>query len=182
MCSRRRGLCDMVSAFFPFYNRRLYSHSGNTLGTRYKPCQTAADGLFSLHHASPVPICPQGPRYWHGRAPVVANSSASPSYIYTFFASNVTRASPLPTPRVSFQASSSHEESFYTVDNAFDVTFLDRLASASPVPMTDEDRNGSEQGLRPLVDLEFDPDGAPILSDPGSPDKTSAELMLLPER
>lgn len=48
--------------------------------------------------------------------------------------------------------------------------------------MTDEDRNGLEQNSRPLVDPEFDPDGAPIPSDPGSPDKTSAELMLLPER
>jgi hypothetical protein len=151
---------------------------GNTLGTRYKPCQTAADGLFSLHHVSQVPICPQGPRYWHGRTPT-ANSSTSPSYIYTFFASNVTRAAPSPTPRISTPLSSSREESFYTIDNAFDISFLDRLSSASPLPMTDEDRNGLEQSTRLQPDPEFDPDGAPL---PGSPDKTGAELMLLPER
>lgn len=62
------------------------------------------------------------------------------------------------------------------------MSFLDRLASASPLPMTDDDRDGLEQGPRPQVDLEFDPDGAPLISDPGSPDKPSAELMLLPER
>lgn len=60
------------------------------------------------------------------------------------------------------------------------MNFLDRLASASPLPMTDEDRNALEQTSRPQED--FDPDGAPLPSDPGSPDKTSAELMLLPER
>ncbi|KAH0840372.1 hypothetical protein J3R83DRAFT_1400 [Lanmaoa asiatica] len=62
------------------------------------------------------------------------------------------------------------------------MTFLDRLATASPPPMTDEDRNVVDQSSRPQVDIEFDPDGAPLSSDPGSPDKTSAELMLLPER
>jgi hypothetical protein len=62
------------------------------------------------------------------------------------------------------------------------MNFLDRLASASPLPMSDEDRTGFEQGSRPQIDPEFDPDGASIPSDPGSPDKTSAELMLLPER
>ncbi|KAG6369634.1 hypothetical protein JVT61DRAFT_6085 [Boletus reticuloceps] len=153
---------------------------GNTLGTRYKPCQTAADGLFSLQHVSQAPICPQGPRYWHGRAPA-ANSTTSPSYIYTFFASNVTRASQSPTPRVPPPSSTSPEESFYSVENAFD-TLIDRLASASPLPMTDEDRITLEQSSRPQADLEFDPDGAPLPSDPGSPDKTSAELVLLPGR
>ena len=180
MCSRRRGLCDMVSISIPFPIRFSHLISGNTLGTRYKPCQTAADGLFSLHHISQVPICPQGPRYWHGRASATS-SSTSPSYIYTFFASNVTRASQSPAPRVP-PPSSSREESFYTVDNAFDMNFLDRLASASPIPMSDEDRDGLEQSSRPQIDLEFDPDGAPLPSNPGSPDKTSAELMLLPER
>ncbi|KAG8217982.1 hypothetical protein J3R82DRAFT_6155 [Butyriboletus roseoflavus] len=48
--------------------------------------------------------------------------------------------------------------------------------------MTDEDRSVLEQSSRPQEDLKFDPDGAPLPSDPGSPDKTSAELMLLPER
>lgn len=62
------------------------------------------------------------------------------------------------------------------------MNFLDRLASASPLPMADEDRDIFEQSSRPQVDLEFDPDGAPLPSDPGSPDKTSTELMLLPER
>lgn len=62
------------------------------------------------------------------------------------------------------------------------MNFLDRLASASPLSMTDEDRDELEQNSRPQMDLEFDPDGSPLPSDPGSPDKTSAELMLLPER
>lgn len=62
------------------------------------------------------------------------------------------------------------------------MNFLDRLASTSPLPMTDEDRSMLEQSSRPQMDLEFDPDGALISSDPGSPDKTSAELMLLLER
>ncbi|KAG9317927.1 hypothetical protein JVU11DRAFT_2160 [Chiua virens] len=152
---------------------------GNTLGTRYKPCQAAAEGLFSFHRSSQVPICPQGPRYWHGRASG-AGSSTSPSYIYTFFASNVTPASQLPVPCVPLE--SLRAESFYTTDNAFDASFLDRLASASPLPMTDEDRNTLEQGSRPRVDIEFDLDGAPVTSAPGSPDKTNTELMLIPER
>ena len=155
-------------------------YSGNTLGTRYKPCQTAADGLFSFNNVSQVPICPQGPRYWHGRASG-ALSRTSSSYIYTFFASNVTHASPLPFSRVP-GLSSPREENFYTAENAFDMNFLDRLASASPLSMTDEDRDELEQNSRPQMDLEFDPDGSPLPSDPGSPDKTSAELMLLPER
>lgn len=62
------------------------------------------------------------------------------------------------------------------------MNFLDRLTSASPPPMTEDDRSMPEQNSRSQMDLEFDPDGAPIPSDPGSPDKTSAELMLLPER
>ncbi|KAG8216303.1 hypothetical protein J3R82DRAFT_6368 [Butyriboletus roseoflavus] len=41
-------------------------------------------------------------------------------------------------------------------------SLLDRLAFASPLPMTDEDRSILEQSSRPQVDLEFDPDaGSP---------------------
>ncbi|KIJ13339.1 hypothetical protein PAXINDRAFT_136327 [Paxillus involutus ATCC 200175] len=153
---------------------------GNTLGTRYKPCQAAAEGLFSPQYTSHVPLCPQGPRYWHGQPSSPTAESTSLSYIYTFFASNVICGSSIPTARGTIP--SSPQESFYTAGNPFDLNFFDRLVSASPLPMTEDDRTASEQGSRSQTELQFDPDGAPLPSDPGSPDKTGTELMLLPER
>ncbi|KAF9235236.1 hypothetical protein BU15DRAFT_51658 [Melanogaster broomeanus] len=154
---------------------------GNTLGTRYEPCQAAAEGLFSPQHTLHVPLWPQGPRYWHGR-PNPSAPNASPSSIYTFFASNVTCSLSSPAARSATPLLSSPEESFYTADNPFDVSFFDRIVSASPLPMSGEDRNRTEQGSRSPTDLQLDPDGALLPSHPGSPDKIGAELMLLPER
>ncbi|KAF7968233.1 hypothetical protein HWV62_31559 [Athelia sp. TMB] len=95
---------------------------GNTLGTRYKPCQAAAEGLFSHTSASrvrtpiPGPLRPEGPEYWHpsyqhpsspSSAPHRQSSrsarAASPYHVYTFFSANVTAS-----PQFSFPSSTSH--------------------------------------------------------------------------
>jgi len=75
---------------------------GNTLGTRYLPCQAASEGIFARHTtvtpARPAkPLAPSGPSYWRCRsAPPRASSSTSSStrpstnfYVYTFFADHV---------------------------------------------------------------------------------------------
>ncbi|TBU39190.1 hypothetical protein BD309DRAFT_872795 [Dichomitus squalens] len=85
---------------------------GNTLGTRYVPCQAASESIFSPTPSNPPsssssrPIRPFGPSYWnprpparHSRSSMGALRAPSPSY-YTFFADRVT-ASPacdLPFP------------------------------------------------------------------------------------
>ncbi|KAH7887298.1 hypothetical protein F5I97DRAFT_1859346 [Phlebopus sp. FC_14] len=153
---------------------------GNTLGTRYKPCQAAAEGLFSPHHAPLTPLCPEGPRYWHGRS---SASSKDPStFIYTFFNSNVSCATRGMDSRRSSTTVASTEEVIIPVETSSDYNFFDRLVTESPLPMTEQERDASEDGSRSRAEPQFDPDGAIITSDPGSPDKIGAELPLLPER
>ncbi len=82
---------------------------GNTLGTRYLPCQAASDGIFSRNNPSfrpSRPTCPSGRSYWQPRSaprnrPTPGSSyssstrsSAGAFYVYTFFADHVT-SSPL---------------------------------------------------------------------------------------
>jgi len=65
---------------------------GNPLGTRYKPCKTAGDGIFTSCAKPSGPLYPGGPRYWHGTSNPSSSSSQSshPFFVYTFFASAVT--------------------------------------------------------------------------------------------
>ncbi|KAI0076935.1 hypothetical protein K474DRAFT_1698048, partial [Panus rudis PR-1116 ss-1] len=75
---------------------------GNTLGTRYLPCQAASTGFFcssatSTHPPRSRPITISSPRYWDPRwAQTSARSSSSQSprsfYVYTFFGDHVTPA------------------------------------------------------------------------------------------
>ncbi|KAH9931776.1 hypothetical protein B0H21DRAFT_95048 [Amylocystis lapponica] len=76
---------------------------GNTLGTRYLPCQAASEGFFSRGSASheqrpSTPLHPAGPRYWDCRPSYPPQPSSSGSshtrappklYAYTFFADHV---------------------------------------------------------------------------------------------
>ncbi len=68
--------------------------SGNPLGTRYRPCKTAGDSIFTSPSNISVPRCPQGPRYWHASN----QSQSTPGtynpefYIYTFFSTAVSSA------------------------------------------------------------------------------------------
>ena len=76
----------------------LLPSSGNTLGTRYLPCQAASEGIFSHsscnHTPAARPLGPSGPQYWrNARAPSTSSASntrASNFYVYTFFADHVT--------------------------------------------------------------------------------------------
>ena len=85
------------------YNKVIYSPSisGNTLGTRYMPCQAASAGLFACNSPAPChsrssPLYPSGPEYWDCSSTVrsQASSSSSPNnfYVYTFFGDHVTAA------------------------------------------------------------------------------------------
>jgi hypothetical protein len=88
---------------------------GNPLGTRYKPCQAASEGIFTSRnkHPSPTrragPLHPSGPRYWgSSRASSISrshrsegSSERSPSstfYVYTFFADHVSSSPACPFP------------------------------------------------------------------------------------
>ncbi|KAG7447825.1 uncharacterized protein BT62DRAFT_930871 [Guyanagaster necrorhizus] len=67
---------------------------GNPLGTRYRPCKTAGDSIFTTPSNVSAPRFPQGHRYWHA-----SNLPQSPPgtynsefYIYTFFSTSVSSA------------------------------------------------------------------------------------------
>jgi hypothetical protein len=129
-------------------------------------------------------------------------SRISPYYVYTFFSHSVTPSpsytfpatcgqpaptSPAATPApalgdISSENSSGGSTSVY--GNVFDSVF-----SASPVPMAlseiGEEGAGAEAGN--VDGLAVDRDGVPIndvdiATEPNSPDKSSSELMLAPER
>ncbi|KAI9060946.1 hypothetical protein FKP32DRAFT_1631946 [Trametes sanguinea] len=81
---------------------------GNTLGTRYVPCQAASESFFapsppsSAASSPPRPMRPFGPSYWNARSATHhrRNSStslasrSSPSSYYTFFADRVSSTPP----------------------------------------------------------------------------------------
>ncbi|KAH9833853.1 uncharacterized protein C8Q71DRAFT_813822 [Rhodofomes roseus] len=86
---------------------------GNTLGTRYLPCQAASEGIFSHatcnHTPAAPPIGPTGPQYWRTRRPPSASTSTSSArtsssfYLYTFFADHVS-----PSPAYAFPDAVKH--------------------------------------------------------------------------
>lgn len=76
------------------------SECGNPLGTRYMPCQAAADGIFSSGGSSQRrfahPPRPSGPEYWapfrsrsYHHSISSNNTPRGAFYVYTFFASHV---------------------------------------------------------------------------------------------
>jgi len=79
----------MVSCTASFCNsltNRISLISGNPLGTRYKPCKTAGDGIFSARSNPTGPLYPEGPRYWHAHTHSPSTRPSNPNfYVYTFF-------------------------------------------------------------------------------------------------
>ncbi|EIW61420.1 uncharacterized protein TRAVEDRAFT_162573 [Trametes versicolor FP-101664 SS1] len=79
---------------------------GNTLGTRYVPCQAASESFFSPSPSAsaaappPRPMRPFGPSYWNARPASQHRqnpsgpSRVSPSSYYTFFADRVSSSPP----------------------------------------------------------------------------------------
>lgn len=59
---------------------------GNILGTRYRTCQSAAEAFSPITAEPSQSLRPEGPDYLSPRQP---SSSASPGYVYTFFADHV---------------------------------------------------------------------------------------------
>lgn len=96
-------------------------HSGNTLGTRYLPCQAASEGIFSHSSCNNTPasrpIGPSGPQYWRSRrAPSASSSSSTRSsqfYVYTFFADHVTSS-----PAFAFPETAKHTNGRSQIEQA----------------------------------------------------------------
>ncbi|KAI6042289.1 hypothetical protein EDC04DRAFT_2971962 [Pisolithus marmoratus] len=145
---------------------------GNPLGTRHKPCGAASMGLFSSSNTSAPPICPEGPRYWHG---LPARSSSR--YFFMFFADKVSSS------RSGYRGTSSRDRH---AENSIEYDPFERLVSPSPRPVNDGDQENIEDNSSHLQvdpDPSLDPDGTTIASSElDSPDKSSSELISLPER
>ncbi|OAX37446.1 hypothetical protein K503DRAFT_850444 [Rhizopogon vinicolor AM-OR11-026] len=154
---------------------------GNPLGSRYKPCHAASEGLFGTrrHHPS-GPLTPEGPRYWHAHSPPPQHTQP---YVYTFFSENVTST---PTPNGGAPdacPSPALQQDFLSpIDNPYSYTFFDRIVTASPSSLSSRGRDSPDSDASLRVEPQFDADGTPIATDPGSPDKIGSGLTLVPER
>jgi hypothetical protein len=144
-----------VRVLYVAYSFILYS--GNTLGTRYKPCQAAAEGLFTARSRTMRALRPEGPRYWHAHSNSSASTSSSSYYIYTFFSSNVS-SSPhfvFPRPPLAAAGSPSSPAMAPSIDtsatNSYDSADFDRVMTQSPMPIW-------EEGVEPT---EMEPDQEP---------------------
>ncbi|KAI0774718.1 hypothetical protein BD413DRAFT_535876 [Trametes elegans] len=122
---------------------------GNTLGTRYVPCQAASDNMFSPSPAAsaasspPRPVRPFGPSYWNARSAAhhrrnSSNSTSprsSPAPYYTFFADRVSSSPPyeLPyhTPGSGHEA--SHRQTSRAESPELDYGYR---WTASPIPVS----------------------------------------------
>ncbi|KAL1726392.1 hypothetical protein EV714DRAFT_219368 [Schizophyllum commune] len=160
---------------------------GNPLGTRFKPCASAAVSLFSSStspsrhsgHKSrqtatrSMPTCPSGPDYYN-QAPVSQNTTPGEGdvYMYTFFSSSVTSY-----PRFVFPSREDPEHDHHhrrgssgSVDaDALDqgeeapTLMFDRFVTSSPLPISDT--GGADEYVTPSADLwnapsaMVDPDG-----------------------
>ncbi|KAH7909636.1 hypothetical protein BJ138DRAFT_1010424 [Hygrophoropsis aurantiaca] len=151
---------------------------GNALGSRYKPCQAAAEGLFTPHRHVLHPMRPEGPAYWHAR-PSTAVQDNQP-FIYTFFASNVSSSSPLISPPNETDVAPVQQDFLSPVDNPFEYNIFDRAITASPSALSDREERTSPYLAQ--TEPDFDPDGTVIADEPGSPDKVITELPLFPGR
>ncbi|EGN94958.1 hypothetical protein SERLA73DRAFT_187230 [Serpula lacrymans var. lacrymans S7.3] len=161
---------------------------GNTLGTRYKPCQAAAEGLMTPQNQPSGPLRPEGPSYWHTCNSSPSNTHSHIPFIYTFFGSHVTSsvsARSAPKNRSLSPTSQQQVSSEPNMEDSFNYSFFDRVITASPAPLSEDD--GMDMLIPAPLPLPppspaFDPDGAYIATEPSSPDKTGSELMLAPER
>lgn len=121
---------------------------GNPLGTRYRPCKAAAEGLFSTTVVHPHPVCPSGAAYWRNPPSLSINTT---SFIYTLFPDRVS--------------------SFPLSDSAFTPS----PTNSQPVPRTAAQQSpglqlsGTSRSSRPLS--EFDADGNLVSESANSPEK-----------
>ena len=130
--------------------------SGNTLGTRYTPCQAASESIFSPCPSTPTapstsrPLRPFGPSYWNARPVPHRRSSCSmsgmrttpPSY-YTFFADRVTaspahdyRSQSVAAPTLVEPGRSSSRPISPEIDYGYRWTASPQTVS-TPLPITD---------------------------------------------
>jgi len=148
MCARR----DWVQVLVRQARKYLYQHklrrfrSGNPLGTRYRPCKAAAEGLFNTAITPSHPNHPSGLAYWRNPP---SPSLTSTCYIYTLFPDRVSSFPPL------------HLTSTSSLTN---VRSIARSTAEQP-PAT----NTTTTQSRPRS--EFDADGNPIGESANSPDK-----------
>ncbi|KAL1743027.1 hypothetical protein HDZ31DRAFT_41873 [Schizophyllum fasciatum] len=127
---------------------------GNPLGTRFKPCASAAVSLFSSspsRHSGPksrhaatcsYPSSPSGPDYYD--AAPVAQNNAGDVYMYTFFSSSVTSYPPYAFPsRADTDRDSRRRGSSGSVDadelgeDEAPTMMFDRFVTSSPLPISD---------------------------------------------
>ncbi|KAH9899427.1 hypothetical protein C8Q73DRAFT_743377 [Cubamyces lactineus] len=124
------------------------SACGNTLGTRYIPCQAASESFFapsppaSAASSPPRPVRPFGPSYWNARSTPQhrRNSSSSgvsraaPSSYYTFFADRVSSS---PSYEFSSSPRSPTPEAFRRAASRAGSPEMDYgyRWTASPVPI-----------------------------------------------
>ncbi|KAG2116783.1 hypothetical protein DEU56DRAFT_164747 [Suillus clintonianus] len=152
---------------------------GNPLGSRYKPCQAAAEGLFASRHHPSGPLTPEGPRYWHAHSSPLQHAQ---SYVYTFFAENVTSTPTHMTAQDECLSPALQQDFLSPIDNPYSYTFFDRIVTASPSPMSNRGRDSPDSDISSRVEPQFDPDGVFITAEPGSPDKIGSGLTLVLER
>ncbi|KAI0758139.1 hypothetical protein C8Q74DRAFT_1373179 [Fomes fomentarius] len=143
---------------------------GNTLGTRYVPCQAASESIFSPCPSSPAASSPSrssrpfGPSYWNARpAPQHRRSSCSvsstrgslPSY-YTFFADRVTAtpthghhySRPTSPPTLAEPRRGGSRPISPEIDYGYRWTASPQPVS-TPLPISDSNANTAPANLQP---------------------------------
>jgi len=153
VCARRDWVQDLVRQIHEsLYQRKLKRLcSGNPLGTRYRPCKAAAEGLFSTAITPSHPNHPSGSAYWRNPPSPLLTSTC---YIYTLFPDHVSSFPPL------------HLTSTSSSTNARSITRPTAEQPSGAQPPT-SDTTTSQSRLR----SEFDADGNPIGESANSPDK-----------
>jgi hypothetical protein len=134
---------------------------GNPLGTRYKPCKTAAEGIFTSRPRPSGPVHPEGPRYWHAHSHPHASSSTSRAsltggtfYVYTFFATSVT-SSPAyafpPRPALTSHHSASTPQA-QTYQSQFQVPLQRQPPQPQQPPQQQQQQQASTLDAEPIFD------------------------------
>ena len=123
------------------YQRKLkLLCSGNPLGTRYRPCKAAAEGLFSTAITPSHPNHPSGSTYWRNPP---SPSLTSTCYIYTLFPD---RVSSFPSLHLS---SSPNVQSIARSDAQL-LTSNTTTAQSRPGPEFDADGNPVDESTNSL--------------------------------
>ncbi|KAG6863883.1 hypothetical protein C0991_002360, partial [Blastosporella zonata] len=185
---------------------------GNPLGTRYRPCVASAHAHSHVPTPSARPPNPSAVHYTRVASPCVS------SYSYSFLPSAVT-SSPVytPPPPASSPDPTPSSNTYTYIDASSFLTepqpqppsyrpLLDRLITASPTPLSDEERLAYRARPAPAAQPRYsygygygrpwggggygtgglyDADGEMITIDPagGEPGSPKAgEMVLLPER